>query len=578
MPWLAWPKADSRLLVADGLAGLTGALIVLPQALAFATLAGLPPQYGLYAAMVPAAVAAWFGSSWQGVSGPNNALSLMLFAALSPLFTPGTPDYVAAALTLAFFSGLLVFAVGFFRLGSVTNFISPAVVATLSAGIGILIVISQLPMALGLPSPSAPSAIATLRAAFGQITYTEPLAMGVCALTLAVGFAAAKAKALGRVPPLLVALVVGTAFAILVDPQHERLRVLGVVPAALPSLTLPSMAMSDFQRLFPLSAGIAAFTLIQGIATTRAVAHRAGQRLDVNRQLMAEGLSNVAASFTSGYPGCTSFNRTMANYDAGARSPRAAIAAAVLLPLLVYFVAPLLARLPFAMMAGVLILVGVRLVDVKELRRLASAGRTEAGVIWATLAATLLLSLDTAIFLGVAMSLAVYLHRSGRPRFATIVPNPRSQTRKAQEIEPGRHPECPQFKMVRIDGGLYFGSVEQAEEGLEGLRGHHPEQRHLMIASKGISYMDVAGARLLGEEAQRRRGMGGALYLHAPRGPILAALENTGQLELIGRDNVFESKHDALATIVPKRLDPAICATCRARILHECARQPGPKD
>lgn len=578
MPWLAWPKADSRLLLADVLAGLTGALIVLPQGLAFATLAGLPPQYGLYAAMLPAAVAAWLGSSWHGVSGPNNALSLMVFAALSPLFTPGTPDYIAAAITLALFSGLLVFAVGFFRLGSATNFISPAVVASLSGGIGILIVVSQLPMALGLPSPSAPSSIATLRAVAGELGHVQPLAVAVCAVTLATGLVAGRLRLLRRVPPLLVALVAGTAFAMVVDPRHETLRVLGIVPAALPSFTLPSMAISDFQTLFPLSAGLAAFTLIQSIAATRAVAHRAGQRLDANRQLMAEGIANVAGSFWSSYPGCTSFNRTMANYDAGARSPRAAIAAAVLLPLLVFFVAPLLARLPFAMMAGLLILVGLRLVDFTEIRRLASLGRSEAGVIWITLAATLLFSLDTAIFLGVAMSLAVYLHKSGRPRFATIVPNPRSQTRKAHEIEHGRHPECPQFKMVRIDGGLYFGSAEQAEEGLEGLRRHHPAQRHLMIASKGISYMDIAGARLLGEEAQHRRRMGGGLYLHAPRGPILSTLEHTGQLEVIGRDNIFDSKHDALAAIVPKRLDPAVCASCRARIFHECARQPGPKD
>jgi SulP family sulfate permease len=570
-PWRGWPKSDARSAAADGLAGLVGAIIVLPQAIAFATLAGLPPEYGLYAAMVPALVAAWFGSSWHAVSGPNNAVSLMVFATLSPLFMPGSAAYINAALTLALLSGLIILAAGLLRLGGATNFISPEVTATFSAGVGILIILSQLPVALGLPSVPDSSLPGTLNYLGRRWREAELLPSAVAAFTLAAGLLSL--RYLPRVPPLLLALVVGTAFALALDPEGAKLRLLGSIPAALPPLSLPVFSAEEFQKLSSLAVAVASLSIIQSIAAARAVARRSGQRLDANRQLVAEGLSNVAGSFFSSYPGCNSFNRTMANYEAGARTPLAALAAALLLPLLVFFVAPLLASLPYAMMAGLLILVGVRLIDVAELRTLARAGRAEATVVSITLAATLMLSLELAIFLGVALSLGLYLHRSAHPRFAPIVPNPASPTRKAREIAPGEA-ECPQFKLVRIDGGLYFGSAEHAEDGFEKLRREHPGQKHLMIACKGISYLDLSGARVIGEEAVRRRREGGDLYLHALRAPIRQVLAAGGQLDAIGPRNVFESKHDALASIVP-RLDGEICARCSARIFIECAKQPG---
>ena len=570
-PWRRWPKSNARSLAADGIAGLVGAIIVLPQAIAFATLAGLPPEYGLYAAMVPALVAAWFGSSWHAVSGPNNAVSLMVFATLSPLFAPGSAAYLNAALTLALFSGLIILAMGMLRLGGATNFISPAVTATFSAGVGILIIVSQLPVALGLPSAPGSSLLGTLSYLGGRWPEAEPVPIAVAAVTLAAGLLSL--RTLRRVPALLLAFVAGTVLAMALDPAGEKLRVLGAIPATLPPLSLPVFSAEEFQKLSTLAVAIASLSIIQSIAAARAVARRSGQRLDANRQIVAEGLSNIAGSFFSSYPGCNSFNRTMANFEAGARTPLAALAAALLLPLLVFFVAPLLARLPYAMMAGLLMLVGIRLIDVAELRALARAGRAESMVLGITLAATLLLSLELAIFLGVALSLGLYLHRSAHPRFAPIVPNPAAPTRKAREIAPGEL-ECPQFKLVRIDGGLYFGSAEHAEEGFEKLRHLYPDQKHLMIACKGISYMDLSGARVIGDEAARRRREGGDLYLHALRAPIRQALAAGGQLEAIGPRNVFESKHDALGSIVP-RLDGAICARCSARIFIECAKQPG---
>ena len=573
--WLTrgWPDITPETLRADLLAGLIGSIVVLPQGIAYATLLGMPPEYGLYCAMLPTAVAALFGSSWHSISGPTNAISLVVFATLSPIVAPGSPEYVQAVLTLAFIVGAALLAIGLFRLGAVANFISHTVVVAFSTGVGILIVTSQLGEAFGLAIPRG-AFLNTWQYFLTHLAAINVYPTLVAAITIAAGLAAQ--RFVQRVPYPLVAVIAGSLAAYALDAAIGRdvtgIRTLGALPGALPPLSYPALRLDLVQPIVGVAVAVTALCLIESISVARSIAVRSGQRLDANREFVGQGLSNLAASFFSGFPSCGSFNRSMANYEAGARSPLAAIAAAGFLALIVLAVAPLVAYLPYAAMAGVLVLIAWRLVDLQQMRHIAGAGGGEAVVLGVTVAATLLMNLEVAILFGVLLSLGIYVYRTSQPRFVPVVPDPLAETRKSVEVQTGLD-ECPQLKLVRLEGGLYFGAVDHAEQVFDALRAEHPGQKHLLMLCKGVNYVDLAGGEALATEARRRRAEGGGLYLHGLRPPIRERLERTGHLAVIGEANVYETKYRAIKTIF-QTLDRDRCARCGARIFEECQTLP----
>jgi SulP family sulfate permease len=573
--WLTrgWPDLTAGTLRADLVAGLIGAIVVLPQGIAYATLLGMPPEYGLYCAMIPTAIAALFGSSWHSISGPTNAISLVVFATLSPIVAPGSAEYVQAVLTLAFIVGIALLAVGLFRLGAVANFISHTVVVAFSTGVGILIVTSQLGEAFGMAIPRG-AFLQTWRHFLTHLAEINVYPTLVAALTIAAGLAAQ--RFLKRVPYPLVAVIAGSLAAYALDAAVGKdvtgIRTLGALPGALPPLSFPALRLDLVQPIVGVAVAVTALCLIESISVARSIALRSGQRLDANREFVGQGLSNLAASFFSGFPSCGSFNRSMANYEAGARTPLAAVAAAGFLVLIVLAVAPLVAYLPYAAMAGVLVMIAWRLVDLQAMRHIAHAGGGEAAVLGVTVAATLLMNLDLAILFGVLLSLGIYVYKTSQPRFVPVVPDPLAETRKSVEVQPGLD-ECPQLKLVRLEGGLYFGAVDHAEQVFDRLHAEHPSQRHALMLCKGVNYVDLAGGEALAAEARRRSRAGGGLYLHGLRPPIRARLARTGALAAIGEENVFETKYRAIRTIFD-RLDREVCARCSARIFEECQTLP----
>ena len=564
-----WPKVTPGTLRADLLAGLIGAIVVLPQGIAYATLLGLPPEYGLYCAMVPTAIAALFGSSWHSISGPTNAISLVVFATLSPIVAPGSPEYLQAVLTLAFIVGVALLAVGLFRLGAVANFISHTVVVAFSTGVGILIATTQLGELFGMTIPRG----AFLKTWQYFLTHLAEIGMYptlVAAITIAVGLASQ--RFIKRVPYPLVAVVAGglAAFGlnVAVGVDVTGIRTLGPLPGALPPLSYPTFQLDLIQPIAGVAVAVTALCLIESISVARSIAVRSGQRLDANREFVGQGLSNLAASFFSGFPSCGSFNRSMANYEAGAKTPLAAVAAAAFLVLIVLAVAPLVAYLPYAAMAGVLVMIAWRLVDLEQMRHIVHARGGEATVLGVTVAATLLMNLDVAILFGVLLSLGIYVYKTSQPRFVPVVPDPLAETRKSVEQHAGLD-ECPQLKLVRLEGGLYFGAVDHAEQVLDRFHAEHPEQKHLLLLCKGVNYVDLAGGEVLAAEALRRRAERGGLHLHGLRPPIRERLVRTGHLAVIGEENVFETKYHAIKTIFAG-LDREICARCTVRIFEEC--------
>jgi SulP family sulfate permease len=386
---------------------------------------------------------------------------------------------------------------------------------------------------------------------------------------------------------MLAALIAGSLVAqVLNDVLGQAatgIRTVGALPATLPPLSAPDFSLSTFQDLAPAALAVTLFALTEAVSIARSLAVRSGQIIKGNKEFISQGLSNLVGSFFSAYVATGSFNRSAINYEAGAKTPMAAVFAGVLLMPVVIFVAPLAGYLPHAAMAGILFLVAWGLIDFIYIRRTLRASRADSLVLMTTFLATLLLELEFAILLGVLLSLAVYLGRTCRPGVRVRVPDPAHPDRLFTSDT--ALAECPQLKMVRIDGSLFFGAVDFVRERLRGLAKEYPQQKHLLILARSINFVDVAGAELLVDEARRRRAMGGRLYLHQVKELTCETLKRGGYREEIGAENVFDSKRQAIATIFD-RLDRKICTRCDKRIFRECAsvpraarrEEPGPAD
>lgn len=574
-PFLVWwPRVDRVSLRADLIAGMVGAIVVLPQGVAFATLAGMPPEYGLYCAMVPTIVAALWGSSLHAVSGPTNAVSLVVFATVSMLAEPGSAQYVHLVLTLSFMSGVMMLAMGVLRLGALVNFISHTVVVGFTAGAALLILDAQLSSFFGVYIPRNISFLRSIEVFVVQIPYIQPYVLLVAVTTLATGLFAR--RYLKRVPYMIAAMLAGSVLAFALNQtlgaEHTGIRTLGALPGALPPLSHPDFELEKLRKLLAIAVAITVLGLTEAVSIGRAIALKSGQRIDGNQEFIGQGLSNIVASFFSGYPSSASFNRSGLNYEAGARTPLAAAFSALLLMLILLGVAPLMAYLPVASMAAILFLVAWGLIDFASIRNIVRASRPETAVLALTFAATLLLELEFAILAGVMLSLLVYLNRTSRPHMRSLVPDPRHATRKMAVTEKGMA-ECPQLKILRVEGSIYFGAVNHVGVHFDTLREVSPGQKNLLLLSKSINFVDVAGAELLVHEAEQRRKIGGQLYLYSLRQPVRDMLERGGYIEQIGQANIFGTKHEAIGGVFA-RLDRSICRTCRARIFNECAALP----
>jgi len=572
-PFLVWwPEVNRDSLRADLVAGLTGAIVVLPQGVAFATIAGMPPEYGLYAAIIPAAVAALFGSSRLMVCGPTTPASIVLFSTLAVMAEPGSAAYVRLALTLTLMVGLIQLAMGLAKLGYLVNFISHSVVVGFTAGAAFLIVVSQLKNFLGLYLPSGLHSYEILYYVYRNITYVNMPAMFIGTATVVTGVLAKRFYP--KLPYMIVALLVGTLLAVPVNHLGTaHVALLGVVPAALPPLSLPDFSFSTWKLLAPAALAVTLFGLTEAISIARSLAARRDQVVDGNQEFLGQGLSNIAGAFFSGYVSTGSFNRSGVNFEAGARTPLAPIIAAIGLVLFLFLVGSLLAYMPKSAMAAILFLVAYGIIDRHEIHIILKSSPADSWVLASTFLATVLLKLDFAILLGVLLSLFIYLNKASRPEVYVRVPDPRLPKRRFSS-DPSL-PQCPQLKLVRIDGALFFGAANYVAERLQEMFKADPNQKHLLILARPISFLDVAGAELLVREKRVRKAIGGDIYLHQLQEPAREILSKGGYLEQIGESNIFATKGEAISSIFA-RLDRSICRQCQRRIFNECKGLPGP--
>ncbi len=574
-PFMSWlPEVGRAELKADTVAAIVGALVVLPQAVAFATIAGMPPEYGLYAGMVPAIIAALFGSSRHLVSGPTTAASVVVFSALSMMALPGSPDYVMLALTLTFMVGVMELALGLARMGALVNFISHSVVVGFTAGAALLIAAKQIKHFFGVEMDSSGHLHDILIEFSRHIIEINPATTAVAVSTLLIGIITK--RWLPRIPYMIVAMLGGTLVALGLNHwlggEVTGIAVVGALPASLPPLSAPDLTLDHIKQLAPTALAVTLFALTEAVSIARALAARGGYRINGNQEFIGQGLSNIVGSFFSAYVATGSFNRSGVNYAAGARTPLAAILAGVLLIGVVPLVAPYASYLPTAAMAGLLFLVAWGLIDFKQIGHILKASKGETGVLAVTFFSALFLELEFAIFSGVLLSLVLYLDRTSKPRIITLSPDSRLPNR-AFSCEPDVA-HCPQLCLMRIDGSLFFGSVAHVENLFDQQRAAHPGQKHLAILADGINFVDLQGAEALAREAVQRQADGGALYLINVKKGMWDALNRYGSIETIGWRNIFQTKEAAIRAIYQK-LDKAICASCSQPVFIECQAGSG---
>jgi SulP family sulfate permease len=567
-----WPDVTKRNFRADLVAGLTGAIIVLPQGVAFAMIAGLPPEYGLYTAIVPAIIAALFGSSRHLVSGPTTAISIVLFTTISPLTPPGTTAYLEMVLALTFLAGLFQLALGLARLGALINFVSHSVVVGFTAGAAVLIGTSQMSNLLGIPGSKRHAFIHLWADLLQNISSTNLIVVIIGLVTLAVALLLRAVAP--KLPGMLIAMIAGSLLSLALHGKEHGVRLVGSLPAHLPPLSVPDLSTANIRDLAPAALAVAMLGLAEAVSIARAVATRSLQRIDSNQEFIGQGLSNMIGSFFSSYASSGSFTRTGVNYDAGARTPLSAVIAAVVLALILLLIAPLTAYLPIPAMAGILLLVAWNLVDFHHIRTIIKTSRPEAAVLAITLLATLLVELEFAIYVGVMLSLLLYLNRTSHPGFVTLAAEHEGLHQRFVNIEKKDLPECPQLKILRVDGSLFFGAVNHFAEELRTITRHSPEQAHILIVGGGINFIDVAGAETLANEAHRLHREGRQLYLCSLKGEVVETLHRGGYAERIGEENILGSKKAAIRKLVP-RLDPERCRICKVRVFDECSMMPG---
>jgi SulP family sulfate permease len=569
-----WPLVNRRTLRADIMAGITGAVIVLPQGVAFAIIAGLPPEYGLYSAIVPTIIAAFFGSSRHLISGPTTAISIVIFTTLSPLTTPGSAEYIQMVITLTFIAGLLQLGLGIARLGALINFVSHSVVVGFTAGAAILIGTSQLSNLLGVPGSKRHAFIHVLTDLVHDLPETnmDVLAIGIVTLIAAIVFK----KYFPRWPGMLFAMVIGSVLAVILKGSEHGVRLVGPLPAHLPPLSAPDLTTAAVRQLAPAALAISMLGLMEAVSIARSIATRSHQRIDSNQEFIGQGLSNVIGSFFSSYASSGSFTRTGVNYEAGAKTPMSALTAAVSLAVILLLIAPLTAHLPIGAMAGILLLVAYNLIDFHHIRTIIRTSPSEAAVLGVTFLSTLLVELEFAIYVGVILSLLLYLNRTSHPQFVTLAPDPETSRHSFTNVLKKPLLECPQLKIIRMDGSLFFGAVDHFAQEMRAITRHFSEQAHILLVGSGINFIDSAGCEALAQEAHRLHLSGRKLYLCSLKGEVMDVLKRGECIKRIGEQNIFRSKIEAIEKIV-QQLDPERCRICTARIFGECATMPGAK-
>ena len=499
LPFLNWlPKQTRASVGRDALVGLSGAVLALPQSIAYALIAGLPPEYGLYAAIVPVIIACLWGSSWHLICGPTAAISIVLFASVSPLAVPGSQDYIGLILLLTFLAGVFQWLLGMLKFGALANFVSHSVVLGFTLGAAVVIALGQLPNMLGIDVPGKATALDSVMALLSHVRDVDPASLMLGVGTLLAGALLKLWRP--RWPTLLITLAIASLVVWLMPKTFSHVQLVQSFVGRLPPFSPLSMNVDTVLRLLPSAVAVGMLGLVTSLSIARSLATRSQQILNANQEIRAQGLSNMVGSLFSGYVSSGSFTRSGLSYEAGAQSPLAGVFSALWVALFAVTGATLIAHIPIPAMAGSILLISWGLVDTRGIRALWRVSRAEFAVMALTCLATLLLELQTAIYAGVLASLFFYLKRTSRPRI--------------QQWSEGDD------EVFRVGGSIFFGASHYLQVRLQRTQG-----QRVVIDAQHINFIDYSGVEMLHQEARRLQSKGRSLTLRRARPHVIEELK-----------------------------------------------------
>jgi SulP family sulfate permease len=553
----------------DLIAGLTVGLIALPQAIAFALIAELPPAMGLYAIIVAAMVSALWGASRQLQTGPANAISLLVLSVLLTVAAPGTPEFIIAAGMLAVMAGAFQLIIGLARLGLLVNFVSHSVIVGFASGAAVLIAINQVRHLLGLTflSHNLPETLQGLVFHLPNTHWpTALVGLGTIALLIILR------KLNRKLPGPLIAMIIASGLVFLLHLDQTGVSVIGKLPNSLPPLVkLPLFNLNLLSKLATGALAVGAIGLIQTTAIARSMVTQTSERIDNNQEFVGQGLANIAAGFFSGYPGTASFARSAVNKEAGARSPLSAVFTGLVVLLAMLLLAPLAVYLPRAALSGVLIVIAARLIDRQEIALIWQGTPGDAVIMVVTFVGTLFLSMEFAILTGILLSFALYIMKTSAPQVYPVLPG--GDYKHFAQQAPGRSP-CPQLGIIKISGDLYFGAVNHIEEALLQHLADHRRQRFLLLRMHGVNNCDISGIHMLESIRQACQERGGDLFLMKVQPAVHSVMQATGFYNRLGANHLL-AEDEAIPYLFYKILDPAVCTyECDVRIFRECRNLP----
>ncbi len=562
-PGLDWTHGyDRATLSSDLVAAVIVTLMLIPQSLAYASLAGLPPQVGLYASMAPLLFYAAFGSSRVLAVGPVAVVSLMTAAAIGDLAQTGSPAYGLLAITLAFISGAMLLLMGLLRLGFLANFLSHPVISGFITASALLIAVGQLKVILGIQVPghnffeSLPALILQLPNAhalsaaigLGTVAFLFWAKRGVKPLLRLLGLGPRLADALARAAP--VAGIAVTAVLTWAGQWHEQgVRIVGTVPQGVPPLTLPSWDLALWQQLAVPALLISVVGFVESVSVGQTLAAKRRQRIEPDRELVALGASNLGAALTGGFPVTGGFARSVVNFDAGAQTPAAGIFTAMGIFLAALLLTPALYFVPQATLAATIVVAVLSLVDLHTLRSTWAYSRRDFSAVIVTLLLTLAAGVEAGLVGGVVLSLLLYLYKTSRPHIAEV--GLVSGTEHFRNVLRHKVQVSSQLASLRVDESLYFANARVLEDRVNALVSERPELRHLVMQCSAINDIDASALESLEAIDQRLRDAGLCLHMSEVKGPVMDRLQTTDFLKHLS-GKVYLTHYQAVSELAPE--------------------------
>lgn len=524
----------------DLLAGLTVALVALPQAMAYAFIAGVEPQYGIYALIVGSIVAALFGSSRHLHTGPVNASSIVIAATMTPYIHQ--ENYMAMVFLLALLAGVFQLGAGLFKLGNLAQFISSSVLIGFMAGAALLIIINQVPNLLGLPQSSGLTFLNNISGIGENIARVDTAAIfigvGTVLLVLTINRLSPKSPAgIPYIPSYLLALLAAAGLVVLFGLMDKGIVVVGNIPAKLPPLSAPALDLTTINLLAASALALTVISISETIASAKSIGSLAGDKIDANQELVGQGLAKIAVAFFSGMPVSGSFTRTALNFRAGAQTRFAAVFSGILIFIIVIIFSPIARYIPVAALAGVIMVLVTNMVNWDHVVITLKTTKSDAVVMLATFTATLLFSLDTAIYIGVGLSLVLFLRKAGHPRLIELEYD---QTNGFQEMKPADKRRIPEISIVHIEGDIFFGAAEFFENEI-GRIASRPGLKVLILRVKSASCLDATSIMGLMRFAENMKKTDKLLVVSGVTGEVERVFRRSGLDKVVGKENIFFS-------------------------------------